>query len=69
LLQHGYSSCAGTFLYGPPDKSLAYVLSTAGYDVWLGNVRGNRYSRHHEVYDPGKEEEINQILALFYTNK
>ncbi|CAF4455388.1 unnamed protein product, partial [Rotaria magnacalcarata] len=39
-----------------PDQSLAYILVDAGYDVWLGNMRGNYYSRAHVKYNPDHDE-------------
>jgi gastric triacylglycerol lipase len=47
FLMHGLLSSSGDFIVAGPSIALAYLLSSSGYDVWLGNSRGNKYSTSH----------------------
>ncbi|KAL5581778.1 hypothetical protein UlMin_014220 [Ulmus minor] len=52
LLQHGLLMDGITWLLLPPDKSLAFLLADNGFDVWIANTRGTKYSRGHVSLSP-----------------
>ncbi|XP_022154145.1 triacylglycerol lipase 2 [Momordica charantia] len=56
IIQHGVLVDGTTWLLNSPDQNLPMILADKGFDVWITNTRGTRFSRRHTSLDPDSKE-------------
>jgi lysosomal acid lipase/cholesteryl ester hydrolase len=53
-----------TWLLGSPEESLPYILADQGFDVWIANNRGTRWSSRHVSLDPKSRVITSPLITL-----
>ena len=57
LIQHGLLDSSVTWLTPTWSNNIVRMLTDTGFEVWLGNNRGNKYSHGHSYLDARTDDQ------------